>query len=211
MKTIQLLATFFTSLALVKATPVARPPPEPMSEAYAKRAPAPTATPASALILSPAHEGSLDNATTTLRERDVAHLDWNWPSITFDNGVPVGGYASLSIRSDGTYSFSGHFHDSGATSYNMGLVWAVKDAQNVLYTFQEECRTHGTFESGSRDCDWNYNGYNANIQNNWGNIAASWYEQASATASLDILALLNSLIAAIKTAVGVISTIIAIV
>jgi hypothetical protein len=211
MKTIQLLTAFFASLALVKATPVALRPEEPLSEAYAKRAPAPTATPASALIVGPSHEGSLPNATTTLTERDVAHLDWDWPSITFNNGVPVGGYAHLSIRSDGTYSFSGHFHDSGATSYNMGVVWVVKDSQNIAYTFEESCRVHGTFEAGSRDCDWNDNGYNANIQNNWGNIAAGWYEQPSAAADLDILAILNSLISAIEEAIGVVSTIIAIV
>lgn len=211
MKTIQLLTAFFASLALVKATPVALRPEEPMSEAYAKRAPAPTATPASALIVGPSHEGLLPDANTTLTERDVAHLDWDWPSITFNNGVPVGGWAHLSIRSDGTYTFSGHFHDSGATSYNMGLVWAVKDSQNIAYTFTESCRVHGTFEAGSRDCDWNDNGYNANIQNNWGSIAAGWYEQPSAAADLDILAILNSVISAIEQAIGVVSTIIAIV
>jgi hypothetical protein len=52
-------------------------------------------------------------------------LDWDSGYITFNNGVPVGGYSHLTLYMDGTYMFTGHFHDSGATEYNMNLVWAV--------------------------------------------------------------------------------------
>jgi hypothetical protein len=48
--------------------------------------------------------------------------------IVFGGGVPVGGNTHLTIRQDGTYSFTGHFHDSGATEYNMALMIAVKDS-----------------------------------------------------------------------------------
>jgi hypothetical protein len=81
-------------------------------------------------------------------------LDFDWNPIVFGGGVPVGGYSHLTIRQDGTYSFSGHFHDSGATEYNMALVWAVKDSQNNVYTFEHKGHVSGTFESGSRDDDW---------------------------------------------------------
>jgi Repeat of unknown function (DUF346) len=59
-------------------------------------------------------------------QRTEIHFDDD--SIVFEEGVPVGGFAHLTLRYDGTYTFSGHFHDSGATEYNVGLVWAVKDA-----------------------------------------------------------------------------------
>src|SRR5258708_16270013 len=77
-------------------------------------------------------------------------LDFDWNPIVFDGGVPVGGHAHVTIRSDGTYSFSGHFHDSGATEYDMQLVWAVKDHTNKVYTFEHQGHVSGTFESGSR-------------------------------------------------------------
>ena len=45
-------------------------------------------------------------------------LDFDAPSIVFGGGVPVGGFSHLTLRQDGTYTFSGRFHDSGATEYN---------------------------------------------------------------------------------------------
>src|SRR5258708_1205783 len=56
-----------------------------------------------------------------------SQLDFDIPSIVFDSGVPVGGFAHLTLHQDGNYSFSGHFHDSGATEYNVSFVLAVKD------------------------------------------------------------------------------------
>ncbi|GAB3718983.1 hypothetical protein GCM10027598_31220 [Amycolatopsis oliviviridis] len=47
--------------------------------------------------------------------------------INFDNGVLVGGWANLTVYPNGNYNFSGHFHDSGATSYNVGIVMAIRN------------------------------------------------------------------------------------
>src|SRR5579859_918603 len=65
-----------------------------------------------------------------------ASLDFDFSPIGFDNGVPVGGFSHLTLRDDGSYTFSGHFHDSGATSYEVGCVWLLKDSQNMVYTFE---------------------------------------------------------------------------
>ena len=37
---------------------------------------------------------------------------FNSGTITFDNGVPVGGWMTLALFEAGTYSLTGHFHDS---------------------------------------------------------------------------------------------------
>ena len=41
-----------------------------------------------------------------------ATLDFNFDPIVFGGGVPVGGSSHLTIRQDGSYTFSGHFHSS---------------------------------------------------------------------------------------------------
>jgi hypothetical protein len=93
----------------------------------------------------------------------------------------------------------------------MGLVWAVKDARNVVYTFQNQCRVHGTFEAGSRDCDWNVNGNNNDIASHWGDIAASWTYNVQAAADFDFFGLLNAVLDALGKAIGVVAAVIAIV
>jgi hypothetical protein len=123
----------------------------------------------------------------------------------FNGGVPVGGYAHLTIRSDGTYSFSGHFHDSGATEYNMQLAWAVKDSINKVFTFEHQGHVSGTFEAGSRDDDWDNEGQNDAIRDNWANIVAGWSAQANAQANGNLINLLNSIIGALGLVAGVTS------
>ncbi|MEH2325620.1 MAG: hypothetical protein V7K32_19080 [Nostoc sp.] len=107
-------------------------------------------------------------------------------TISFNNGVPVGGYSHLSLFPNGAYSFTGHFHDSGATSYDTGLVFALKDSLGTTFTFSHTGRTHGTFESGSRDDDWNESGTNPVLAADWGNISSgySWSSRAGANLNL---------------------------
>ena len=132
-------------------------------------------------------------------------LDYNFSPIVFDNGVPVGGFAHLTIKQDGSYVFSGHFHDSGATAYSTALVWAVKDSLNQAYSFAHSGSVAGTFESGSRDDDWNVTGQNAAIASNWANITAGGSNLAKASANLDIAALGSSLLTALGDVAKVIS------
>ena len=40
-------------------------------------------------------------------------LSFDFSPIVFKSGVPVGGFSHVTIRQDGSFTFSGHFHDSG--------------------------------------------------------------------------------------------------
>jgi len=94
-------------------------------------------------------------------------LHFHANSITFDAGIALGGFAHLTLRQDGSYTFSGHFHDSGAIEYNTSLLWAIKDFGCHVYTFQRNGHTNGTFEIGSRDDDWTIDSKNDDVAKNW--------------------------------------------
>lgn len=138
-----------------------------------------------------------------------AALDFDWNPIAFDNGVPVGGWSHLTIRQDGTYTFTGHFHDSGATEYNMTEAWAVKDSADKAYTFAHAGHVSGTFESGSRDDDWSVDGQNNAISQNWDKIVAANFGTAQAAANLDLVNLTNSLIGTLGTVLGIVAIVVA--
>jgi hypothetical protein len=108
------------------------------------------------------------------------------------------------LRQDGTYTFSGHFHDSGAIDYNMALMWGVQNGQNSnLYTFQHRGHVSGTLGSGSRDDDWTVDGQNDVIRDNWAGIVAANNAPASANASGDLTSLINEIVGAVGTVLGI--------
>ena len=113
--------------------------------------------------------------------------------MTFDHGVAVGGYSHVTIREDGSFIFTGHFHDSGGVSYNAGIVWAIKDSQNVVYTFAREVRV----TPGTRNEDWLVPGHSDDVASRWANIAGGCTAQYDKSASLSISALYDSFIEAI--------------
>jgi len=129
--------------------------------------------------------------------------------INFDNGVPVGGWANLTIYPNGNYNFSGHFHDSGATSYNVGLVMAVRNpATNTVFTFSDTGHVAGTFEPGSRDHDFNQSGNNPAIQSAWNDLMEYGYGWGwNSRASWDLMGMLNQ----IKTYIGYVQTVVQVV
>jgi hypothetical protein len=129
------------------------------------------------------------------RERDLGRIDVDTGPITFRNGVPVGGHAQLSLFSDGTYAFSGHFHVSGAPSYNYALAIVVADRNGRPIPFAHGGRLHGTFESGSRDDDWAKTDREGMISQLWGaGLGASW--RWTANVNIDVRAAINSAIQA---------------
>ena len=136
-------------------------------------------------------------------------LDFDFNPIVFGNGVPVGGWSHLTLHSDGTYNFTGHFHDSGGTEYNVTLAWAVKDSNNMVYTFQHQGHVSGTFESGSRDDNWSNDGQNDAISNNWAAIVAGNTATAEAGANIDLTNLVNSIIGTLGTVLGIVAIVIA--
>lgn len=134
-----------------------------------------------------------------------AQLDYDFPSIVFGGGVPVGGFAHLTLYPDGTVKFTGHFHDSGATEYNVAAAAAVKDDAGYAYTVQHTGHVSGTFEPGSRDDDWTAEARNGDVARHWP-VLAMGYSTArlEASASLDVAGLMKTLISDIGTVVAVI-------
>lgn len=132
---------------------------------------------------------------------------FTWNPITFGGGVPVGGWAQLTLFRNGAVNFTGHFHVSGAPSYNVTCTYAVRAADGTVFTFTKTGRVHGTFETGSRDFDWGDNPTNTAVGADWANLAASWSWQAKAGANADIGALVGSAVQAVGQAASVIAII----
>lgn len=130
---------------------------------------------------------------------------FNWSPIVFGGGVPVGGWAQLTLFRTGGYNFTGHFHGSGAPSYDTSCVFAVRDAGGTVYTFSHRGRVHGTFESGSRDDDWGDSGTNPALAAGWGNLAAAWSWHANAAANGDFGQLFDQAVKALGQAAAVIA------
>lgn len=132
---------------------------------------------------------------------------FTWNPIVFGGGVPVGGWAQLTLFQNGAVNFTGHFHDSGATSYDMTCTFAVRASDGTVYTFVKTGRVHGTFEAGSRDFDWGDNPTNTAVGAGWANLCAGWNWQAKAGANVDIGALVGSAVQAVGQAASVIAII----
>ncbi|MHC5729778.1 MAG: hypothetical protein ACYTXY_37795, partial [Nostoc sp.] len=107
---------------------------------------------------------------------------------------------------DGSYSFTGHFHDSGATSYDTSLVFALKDdVDGSVFTFSHTGRTHGTFEAGSRNDDWGVSGTNPALAAAWGGISSNYNWSWNAGANLDLTSTLDGATKAVGFAAAVIA------
>jgi hypothetical protein len=127
--------------------------------------------------------------------------------ITFGGGVPVGGWANLTVYGDGSYNFSGHFHDSGFPSYNTGIVWVLRASNGTVFTFSNTGQVAGTISPGSRDHDWNISGVNPAFARTWESINRGYSHQWRARASLDVMGMFND----IKTYLGYVKEIVAVV
>lgn len=131
---------------------------------------------------------------------DKLELDTGY--ITFEDGVAVGGYSHLSLFANGASSCTGHFHVSGSISYDISFVWVVRSSTGSVFTFSQEGRLHGTWESGSRDYDWGHSGTNPALAAAWADISAGYTRVWRAAANSDFGSLLDG---AIKV-VGYVST-----
>jgi hypothetical protein len=126
--------------------------------------------------------------------------------IVFDDGVPVGGWAQLTLFRSGVVNFSGHFHVSGAPSYDTGCVFVVRGG-DIAYTFSHRGRVHGTFEAGSRDDDWGDSPTHNAVAEGWPALATDLSWQANATVNPDF----NVFVDATVKAVGAVAAVIAII
>jgi hypothetical protein len=131
---------------------------------------------------------------------------WDTGYFTFASGIAVGGFGNLAIYPNGAFNFSGHFHVSGAISYDTSFVWAVKDSNvpATVYAFAHTGRVHGTFEAGSRDDDWGRSEINPAIAAGWSALARGWSWRWEARVNADFGIFLDDIIKVVAagTAIG---------
>jgi hypothetical protein len=136
---------------------------------------------------------------------------FNTGVITFDNGVPVGGWMSLAIFQDGSYSFTGHFRDSGFPSYDVDGVWVIVSTSGKAFTFEVKGSTHGTLEAGSRNYDFAENGKNDAIREAWPDLCDGYHWRWSAYVNWNVQAAVDDVVSALKSAGAVIGAVVAVV
>jgi hypothetical protein len=127
--------------------------------------------------------------------------------VNFNNGVPVGGWSQLSLYPNGWFNFVGGFHDSGAPSYNLTFVWSVWSPGHGLIMIGHPGHMAGTFESGSRDCNWNIQQNRPDIAAEWVNLSNGYSWQWNANVNWDVNAAINSIKSAIQAAQQIVSVI----
>jgi hypothetical protein len=128
-------------------------------------------------------------------------------TIDFNGGVTVDGWARLRAARDGTWTFSGHFHDSGALSYDVGIVWVIAIPGSTAFTFSAKGKVHGLFEGGSRNYDWNVSGASSQLEARWDEIMSTGTWNWRAETSLNVGSILENLLTAGIYAMGIDSVI----
>jgi hypothetical protein len=124
-------------------------------------------------------------------------LEINFPHIVFKSGVAADADTHLTFRQDGTYTFSGHFHDSGAASYDVSIAAAVKDSLNQAYVCVQSGHIGGLVDPANRTFPWDYTKQDARISDFWPNIVMGYSAQAHADISVNESALVSGVIDAL--------------
>ncbi|MEU6586799.1 hypothetical protein [Nocardia sp. NPDC046763] len=91
-------------------------------------------------------------------------------ALVFKDNTPVGGWATVTLNSDGTFTFAGHLHDSGFPDYQVSASCAVIAIHTgTAFVLQHSGSVSGdsSILSGSRDMDWNDHGSNPNLTAAW--------------------------------------------
>ena len=110
------------------------------------------------------------------------------PNITFGSGISVGGHGRFQIFSDGTTHFTGYLYDDGFPSYDILVVFTVKDAQNRAYTATQTGTVRGTDSmagSDARNFGWDLWGTSDDVRNNWPSIRSGGIGGGNASVTSD--------------------------
>src|SRR5271167_3784379 len=87
--------------------------------------------------------------------------------VVTPSGTALGGWVEMTLRSDGTFTFKGHMHDSGWDPYDF-RVRAVVSTPNLVVAAQRSGHTDGTgsdpLGSPNRDYDWQEDGKDSRIE-----------------------------------------------
>ncbi|MET7457311.1 hypothetical protein ABZT03_36705 [Streptomyces sp. NPDC005574] len=104
--------------------------------------------------------------------------------IRFGGGVPVGGWAALTLHSDGTYNWTGHVRDSGFPGYNFSGACVVRFRTGDAYIFDVRGSMGGAF-GGSRDFNWQKPGHLNSLPTVW-DRASGYTSNCSWRSSFDV-------------------------
>jgi hypothetical protein len=87
--------------------------------------------------------------------------------ITTPDGTALGGSVTCTVRSDGTYQFDYHLHDSGAVGYDFSIRAAFAATNGIVLIDTFGGSVAGTFGKGSRDANQSNPGADPRIAANW--------------------------------------------
>jgi hypothetical protein len=128
-----------------------------------------------------------------LHERELpasltAHAD-----IVFDDSTPVGGTADLLLNRDGSFTYSGHLHNSsGFVGYTTSVVCVlVATSTATAYAFPHTGTVSGVDLPGSSDDDWGENGTRTETVEAWTDLWAGHEVSFHTEVDFDIAGLVD--------------------
>jgi hypothetical protein len=136
-----------------------------------------------------AHAGILNVPLTITLRPDARTFR---QEITTPPGTALGGFAELTIRSDGSFTFRGHMHGSGLDPYNFRIGYFLRIPSGELTLADVfSSRVGGTLGGGPRDRDWDITAQNELLRVLWPDIGPAtpeftkWYEDSGVLATLE--------------------------
>jgi hypothetical protein len=102
----------------------------------------------------------------------IESIDVRAPVVT-PEGFPLGGWVQFTLRSDGSYAFSGAMRATGLPSYHFGLQAYVNCADGVVIAGQETGHAYGTDTPGDREHAWSNPGTSSGIKDHWRSIRSN--------------------------------------
>jgi hypothetical protein len=88
-------------------------------------------------------------------------------AINTDDDAPINGHVTITLRSDGTYVFSGFMRATGLPSYHFAVQAWVDVAEGTVLAAQESGRIFGSDTPGHRQRDWSEPGSNRGVVLHW--------------------------------------------
>jgi hypothetical protein len=134
-------------------------------------------------------------------------VDFDFPNITFNNGIPVGGFMHLTLFRTGDYLFTGHLHNSsGFVDFDLSAMVGVIDSAKQLFTFPPVGgHVAGKDLPGPSDFNWGDDPRrNPLIAQHWPTLAVGSTSISTESASSDFASLTNTLKDIAGVVVGVI-------
>lgn len=181
MKSLSLLTTLFAAMVAVMANPLPQASNSLAATSASSFAAASSTASGSAeptesnLYLSPSVANSNNGSALALPtffswDAPVLESGWKYP-------LHVKGFTHLTIRQDGTYTFSGHYDPTDLVQPTRHLIttWTVTAKGGAVYRFvypDERTELCDVFSNTARFdvCDWKEDKSDIDIKNNWENI-----------------------------------------